>query len=595
LAIEKIPEQWKGVRRLFGSYYVETCYDVYADMASESSPSYLCMNGFSIYGPTKDSIADRLPFTIAIKVGSGETHTFTTSASVMSNGYSSSGNWMAYYVKVSSETEIQIPNNGSEFSISVTVTESGGVSNSFTEAACGVLPVDVTVPEYLLTGRAYAFNCSRSIPGGAKYHSSGSLHWEHPYERGSGTYYKSACDEHWHDAYVDPFTSVSNATQAFNKFYFAVFNTNCLPEASETRAPVEISFQTKYYSSDFSGGITILLLHLTTEIRPRSFETDSDLYPEIDISKTIVTGSPQSAVINGKYLANSATITIQPSVKYKYMWTGDVYKNAYAVMDFSADSGTSTKVYIRNGTISSKVGIPRTWHDDMAEQVESGASIWVQDMWCFNRAIDQGNRMDYGISGRISISILLYWAPVIKVLNVYRCKRDTSGSYSYGGYRYSKDDYGAYCLAEYEVVYNKLDGTNTTTLQVQYNKSTINVTTSGYTETGYVVIPADTEHILDVTLIAKDKLTTDGVRHTQRLSTAGVIMDYLNGGNGISFGKVAERQSTLDINPEWTLMFYKAVIQNFDGGSANKDLVAWMKSVDAKITDLQNNYRKYYP
>ena len=56
------------------------------------------------------------------------------------------------------------------------------------------------------------------------------------------------------------------------------------------------------------------------------------------------------------------------------------------------------------------------------------------------------------------------------------------------------------------------------------------------------------------------------------LSTAGVIMDFLAGGDGIGLGKVAELADTVDINPNWTLRIN------------NIDLVQWMQDIEDRLT-----------
>jgi len=77
------------------------------------------------------------------------------------------------------------------------------------------------------------------------------------------------------------------------------------------------------------------------------------------------------------------------------------------------------------------------------------------------------------------------------------------------------------------------------------------------TESGvakFLIPNMDMEHSYTINITLSDLITT--VSYQVRLSTAGVIMDFLAGGKGIGLGKVAERRSTptVEVNPEWTFL-----------------------------------------
>ena len=59
------------------------------------------------------------------------------------------------------------------------------------------------------------------------------------------------------------------------------------------------------------------------------------------------------------------------------------------------------------------------------------------------------------------------------------------------------------------------------------------------------------ERTYDITITLSDLITS--TTYTVRLSTAGVIMDFLRDGKGIGLGKVAEYQKMVEVNPEWEL------------------------------------------
>lgn len=71
------------------------------------------------------------------------------------------------------------------------------------------------------------------------------------------------------------------------------------------------------------------------------------------------------------------------------------------------------------------------------------------------------------------------------------------------------------------------------------------------------------ERTYDITITLSDLITS--TTYTVRLSTAGVIMDFLRDGKGLALGKVAEHQGMVEVNPEWTFQAEKMKVRVKDG------------------------------
>lgn len=143
----------------------------------------------------------------------------------------------------------------------------------------------------------------------------------------------------------------------------------------------------------------------------------------------------------------------------------------------------------------------------------------------------------------IAISTLIpYSAPNISIDSYRRCRSDGTA-----------DDSGSYCQAVVSYTFtalNNLNGKDTVLSVTGYNApSPVSRTLSTYTATETYLFAADIEHSYTITITATDTITSTQI--SVKLSTAGVIMDFLTGGKGIGLGKVAEYQNMVEVNPEW--------------------------------------------
>lgn len=145
-----------------------------------------------------------------------------------------------------------------------------------------------------------------------------------------------------------------------------------------------------------------------------------------------------------------------------------------------------------------------------------------------------------------TLSILAYSPPQINNFALHRCNQDGTAN-----------DQGAYMKVDYDVAITALNNVNSKALSVKYKKrsdssyTTQAITLSSYTQSGYVVIAADTNSTYDVQLSLTDDFGTASA--DLQLSTAFATMNFMAGGQGIAIGKVAEHTQMLELAAGWTL------------------------------------------
>lgn len=559
-------EQWNGIQRDASTYYVETCYSLYADMSGTDAP-YLNVNGLCLYSDSGDDLEAILPATVTVRVGSGTAHTFYATTPVKSGAYSPSGNWMRYFVYISSTEEITIPSSGTTFTISVTVTPTDDDPFTFTETAHRPIANTLTAPASMVTGRAYEFTTSAAVPAGQNYSNKAVLTW---YPQAVGAYTTQAYEE----GYINPYTRAADATAGFTSVYFAVPNMDGISdgEAASFTADAHIMIQARYKSASFTGGILISECSASTPCTPRS-AVDSDLAPTLTAANVSISCTPSNAAINGKYVHKQATLTLTPTATFKY---GD------AIAYIHLADGTNRY----NSSISLQAegvapGTTYTRPDTGATATAGQSSIGGVSLCVY------GNKWKLSSSTVTkTYTVLYYHAPRIPTFSIHRCTTSTSStSYQYNGTYYKKDDFGSYCLIEYTVDFSALDDTNSASMIIQYGTHRVNLTPS-YSGSGFIVVSAGTA-AMDVIAMLYDTFYPYGVSVKQTLSVAGILLDWLAGGKGMAVGKQATTANALDITSDWKLLFYKATVGAYSGDNA-QDLVAWMHDIDTRLTALES-------
>lgn len=151
-------------------------------------------------------------------------------------------------------------------------------------------------------------------------------------------------------------------------------------------------------------------------------------------------------------------------------------------------------------------------------------------------------------SASSTISILAYSPPAINAASFHRCQQDGA-----------LDDGGAYCRIDFDVAVTPLNNHNSRTLKAgikalsAQNFTEYPVTLSAYSQTGYTVIPANTEISHDVRLKLDDDFGS-AIYATQLSSAYVRPLNFRTGGLGIGIGKVSEYDKTVDLAPDWSLL-----------------------------------------
>lgn len=172
-----------------------------------------------------------------------------------------------------------------------------------------------------------------------------------------------------------------------------------------------------------------------------------------------------------------------------------------------------------------------------------------------------------------STTILAYDNPSVTAFSVHRC---TSGGVP--------DDNGDHFYASWGVKVSPLNNLNDKDLEMKYREvgtsvwTSVPITLTAYTQSGTTspeAVTADSSY--EVQLALTDAFGT--VTITTQLSTVAAVMDILNSGNGIAFGKVAETDNLLD--SQWDIRTHGDLTVD-GGGNITKAEVNASLDIDAE-------------
>lgn len=225
-------------------------------------------------------------------------------------------------------------------------------------------------------------------------------------------------------------------------------------------------------------------------------------------------------------------------------------------------------------TLESDFTVPITWDFYLGEGVVRTGRVLVAI-----EAIDvRGLEIQSGWNTETSAEVYYYSLPKAKNIKYHRCNQDET-----------PNDAGEYCHVA--VDYQFTGFWNEQFPPDAYNEGRVEVTLDSETqykdlpfvdwgayppswEPPYPAIPDEgtveftfddvsMERTYDITITLSDLITS--TTYTVRLSTAGVIMDFLHDGKGLALGKVAEHQGMVEVNPEWTFQSEKMKVRVKDG------------------------------
>lgn len=183
-----------------------------------------------------------------------------------------------------------------------------------------------------------------------------------------------------------------------------------------------------------------------------------------------------------------------------------------------------------------------------------------------------------------TLTVLAYTPPQISSFSIHRCNQDGTAN-----------EQGAYMRVDYSVEITALNNVNSKALAIKYKKrvdesyTTQAVTLSSYTQTGSVVIAADTNSTYDVEAVLTDDFST--ASSILQLSTAFATVNFRAGGDGVAIGKVSEFQKVLQLASGWTIMVDEEDIVQVlnDLGEEVHTSYATIEDLPTKTSELAND------
>lgn len=588
---------WTG-EHTFTNFILTMNYAVFADMSNGSAQPYIRLNNCRVRSARDNysQIGSRVPVTIKMQLnGTGTTYTFSSGNSIQHHNGSiydmDTGEYTDgfYYVDFSSGTNINIPKNGTPFTINLTVTTKSNESYSITEHACGPLSNTLKGPASMYTGNVATYTLQNAIRSDSTYYATSEMMLSFP-----------TAGQHLYvfDGYSGPYRRIEDTTDPFTSIsYVPMRGEATVGDISKYSADSPLSYvEFKYYyitgDNDFGSSIPrsgvnvpkykyiLISYHKQWITVTARSEVNAALRPEFD--KFVQTDTRVASQIT-KYGG-----VVQGHANYK------VYLR-YKDSDFTGYNGNTRLKYgsyFYTSTVTDYLGQQTvtshpTGNDayilyDHGLMTKSGENLVVQ--------YSMQDSFGFITSYTDRITVLPYHSPQITTHRVRRCSMVESGSgvntYEYEGSTYQLDDYGEYALIEWGVNVTSLGDINTKTLVISgIGNRTISL--SSYSCNGYFVVAASGERSYDLVYTLKDDFETTKI--TEPLNTALAAIDFMRGGTGLALGKVAETPNMMDIHRNWLLkMPYNTQVGNYNGNVAVR-LRDWMDSVETRMNNIINN------
>lgn len=243
------------------------------------------------------------------------------------------------------------------------------------------------------------------------------------------------------------------------------------------------------------------------------------------------------------------TLKISVSVVAKYgIYFWSYYQSFY-------DSSYAGRIYIvsneqQSGTYESVI------------RIESGTQSTL------STTLVVGTNGYNAINQSLTFNVMDYYVPSFPNLAVHRCDEN--------GY---ENDSGDHCKIEWSVSIVPLGNHNSKSLTIVHPEgTTVYDPLNSYYQSGVLIVSANTESSYNIIFTLTDDMNSE--KRTIVLSSAGVIMDWLRGGRGVSFGKVASKTSAVEVGEMWKLICYKLLL-------SGTDINEWMKEVIARLNGIE--------
>ena len=605
MAVSKI-SSWLGTHN-FTEFIFRTKYDLYADMSNPSATPYIRLNGcrFRSTENDPDQLGIRAPFTVEIKIGDAETgYTFTTGTTQgQEEGYIYDldhdmiyGSY--YYIDLSSNQNITIPGNATPFLISVKVTDRNNVEYTFTEPACGPASVGLTGSTSITTGEVSTYTLASSVQSTEYYDVESIMSYALPSPGNSYVYYSVK-------GYADEYTPTSRMADPFDEISFLPLkyeaSTGTVAPANDPNHMNYIEISCYYnthdgyfadrYTSDGrpvdSPQILIGYAYLPVTVTAGTDPVNPDFAPELE-----------SKYYNGNIEAHTSTFggPVQGETQYQvvFQFVHDTTTSISSAMKYGSYFKSIRVDDYTSGTLVSNT-YSREFNSFRYSTSLSSAGSNKRIVFTFTTTL--GNVYTY----TETLEVIPYSPPTLTTYRARRCSPTSStigaDIYTYDGNRYIIDDYGEYCLIEWGISVSPLNNHNIKELRIyeprypasgSSNYRTRYITPDTYTSSGFYVVPANGELSYDVEMYLYDSFRS--ITRTAALNTVLAIMDFLKGGSGLAFGKVAELSDTFDVHRNWTLRMPQTImIGNYGPSGESVNLSNWMASTASRIQTIVDN------
>ena len=361
-----------------------------------------------------------------------------------------------------------------------------------------------------------------------------------------------------------------------------------------------------------TGGILISATIIDVEYHSGS-STSQLFTPDVTLSDFTVSGAPyiantlSGATYDKAYLANASSVTVE--------LTGGTFPYG----------GHFGRLEVENGNYS-VTAEGRSFTVVFQQQSATGVAGLEEVNIKLRVYDDRGNTTENPIT--LTIPLLKYTPPRVSSFTVHRCRivqsstdADFTDSSDPNNPVYAEaDDFGDHCAIIIKTVFQSFTSQDFVPAAADENTGHVDVTpqngaqpSENYsynvpTLNGYSyckIVEADTERAFDVYADLSDKIYYDSqqqgdrgvIRYNRRVSTAGVLMDFLREGKGLGIGMVASMQKYVDVASDWTLKAYNVVIGNYQewrpegvppAVGVDTRLQDWMNEVERRITALSN-------
>lgn len=239
-----------------------------------------------------------------------------------------------------------------------------------------------------------------------------------------------------------------------------------------------------------------------------------------------------TARVSSSYSANIGTITVsEADATVKEKLNGSVYVQGQSRLEvrFGATGKYGAVIRTSSVTVESK---SYNSHHITTDVIKGSGSISI-----ICRVTDSRGFIS---EKSTTVDVEPYAPPKINEFNAYRA--NSNGSYN---------KLGTYARANYKAEISSLAGKNLISYQLSYKPrnsetwQTVSISQSNYISDSYRVVPnVSLQNSYEFKLIVEDYFSR--AEASSSFGTGDITMDFKEGGNGVAFGKFAEKDNTIE-------------------------------------------------